>query len=213
MASLVEGFDTPLDVVNPLHPDNILGEAGQTAADPLDLFGFRSSANAKRINQILEESAARGIALNEQQIAEIEQLTAPFRNAATGTALPALSNLAFGGDVDYQVSPLAREQLRTGRENIVGNRAAGGKLKSSQTFESLADLAAGIGAEDIGRFESGNVALLNAGRGAEANLSGAGTRLTGNITDLLTNLSSGVGTTGTNLAGGLSSLIEARQGG
>jgi hypothetical protein len=219
--------NNPAGQIDILQGDSIFGEFGQFAADPLDLFGQRAQQTSDRINQILEESAAAGIALNEAQIAEITKLAEPFTTAATQTALPSLSNLALGGDIDFQTSPLAKRQLETGRESIVENRAAGGKLKSSGTFKNLADLASRVASEDIGRFEGGQTALLNAGIGAEQGLRSAGTQVSGNISDLLTNLSSGVGATSSNLAnkqlqsgqagsdiaGSIGSLIIANQGG
>lgn len=180
------------ELVGKLTGSDLLGQLsdpiGFALSDPLDITGEKASETADRINAILKQSAQEGIALNESQLAEIEKLTAPFREAATGTALPALSALAFGGDVDFQPSQLFETQLTRGREGILGGQAARGAIKSSSTFGQLSDLVSGLAAEDIGRFERGQAGLLEAGRGAEAGLTQAGTRLSGNIGDILSNL-------------------------
>lgn len=172
----------------------------QDIADPLDLFGGRAGRTAEEINELLKLSTQEGIALNEAQLAEIEKLTEPFRAAATGTALPTLSSLALGGNVDFQPSRLFGSQLEQGRENILRGQAAGPGIKSSATFGKLSDLVSGLAAEDVGRFERGQAGLLEAGRGAEQGLLQAGTRLSGNIGDLLSNLGRGQAATAQNLA-------------
>lgn len=172
----------------------------QDIADPLDLFGGRAGRTADEINQLLQQSAAAGIALNEEQLARIEELTTPFREAGIGTALPTLSALALGGEVDFQPSQLFQTQLAQGREGILGGQAARGNIKSSNTFGRLSDLVSGLAAEDVGRFERGQTALLDLGRGAEQGFTQAGTQLTGNIGNLLTNLGAGQAATAQNLA-------------
>lgn len=175
--------------------------------------------SAARVNAILKQSAEAGIALNEAQIAEIERLTAPFREAATGTALPQLSALAFGGDVDFQPSRLFQTQLEQGREGILKGQAAGPGIKSSATFGKLSDLVSGLAAEDVGRFERGLASVAEAGRGAEAGLTAAGSRLSGATGDILSGLGAGQRATaqqlaqaqiagGQTLAGGLSGLSQ-----
>lgn len=185
----------------------------------LDLSGEQAAETAAAINRLLEQSASEGIELSREQLARIEELTAPFREAATGTALPTLSALAMGGEVDFQPSELFQTQLERGREGILRGQAAGPGLKSSTTFERLSDLVSGLAAEDVGRFERGQAGLLELGRGAEQGLLQAGGRLTGNIGDILTNLGAGQAATAQNLAqqqaatgqtiaGGLGSLAQ-----
>jgi len=140
----------------------------------------------------LEQSAMENIALQEAQLAEIERITAPFREAATDTALPTLSSLAFGGDVDFQPSQLFGQQLERGRENVFRSQAGVGGVKSSRTFERLADLVSGLASEDVGRFEQGNQFLLNQGVTATNQLGQAGTQLTGNIGSIFSNLGQGL---------------------
>lgn len=183
-----------------LSASGALGETASQLADPLDLFGVRAGATADEINDLLRLSAQEGIALNEAQLSEIEKLTEPFRTAATETALPTLSSLALGGEVDFQPSQLFGTQLARGRENILQSRAAGPGLKASGTFENLSDLVSGLASEDVGRFERGQTGLLEAGRGAEQGLLQAGTRLSGNIGGLLSNLGAGQAATSQNLA-------------
>lgn len=214
LAGAATGSEDVEALVNPI------GAATEFAlSDPLDFSGSGAEQNAKQINAILKQSAEAGIALNESQLAEIERLTAPFRTAATGTALPNLSALAFGGDIDFNPSQLFNAQLEQGREGILQGQAAGPGIKSSSTFGKLSDLVSGLAAEDIGRFESGQASLLEAGRGAEAGLSSAGTRLSGNIGDILSNLGAGQSATaqgvaqqrrasGQTLSSGLSGLSQ-----
>lgn len=204
---------TPLGTIDLLTGKDV----GSTIDELTGVSGAEETA--ERVNAILKQSAEEGIALNEAQIAEIERLTAPFRQAATGTALPQLSALALGGDVDFQPSQLFQTQLEQGREGILKSQAAGPGIKSSATFGKLSDLVSGLAAEDVGRFESGQRALLETGRGAEQGLTAAGSRLSGNIGDILSNLGAGQAATAQNLAqaqisggqtlaGGLSGLSQ-----
>lgn len=145
----------------------------------------------------LEQSANENIALQERQLAEIERITAPFREAATGTALPSLSALALGGDVDFQPSQLFERQLDRGRTGVLRGQAAGGAgVKSSRTFERLSDLVSGLAAEDFGRFEAGNLSLLNQGVTATGQLGQAGSQLTGNVGAIFSNLGQGLNVQG-----------------
>lgn len=170
------------------------GETGQFFADPLDLFGIRAGQTRNRLNEILQQSARENIALQESQLAEIERLTAPFRDAATGTALPSLSALAFGGDIDFQPSQLFQQQLESGREGILQQQSGGGAgVKSSNTFQRLSDLVSGLASEDMGRFEQGNLDLLNRGVTATNQLGQAGSQLTGNVGGIFSNLGQGLG--------------------
>lgn len=172
----------------------------QPTTDALGLTTHGAEDAAEKVNSILKQSAEAGIALNESQIAEIERLTAPFRGAATGTALPSLSALAMGGDVDFQPSKLFGAQLEQGREGVLKGQAAGPGIKSSATFGKLSDLVSGLAAEDVGRFEQGQRALLEAGRTAEQGLTSAGSRLSGNIGDILSNLGASEAASASNLA-------------
>lgn len=206
-----------------------IGSFFKKAVSPVtDALGFTSYGaedTAEKVNALLKQSAEAGIALNEEQLAEIEKLTAPFREAATGTALPNLSALATGGDVDYTPSKLYGTQLEQGREGIIEGQAAGPGIKSSATFEKLSGLVSGLAAEDVGRYEQGQKSLLETGRGAEAGLSSAGGQITGNIGDTLANLSARQGQVSQNLQqqqiaggqtaasalGGLSQFLLARK--
>lgn len=133
-------------------------------------------------------SAQENIALQEEQLARTEELTRPFREAGLGTALPSLVSLARGGEVDFQPSQLFRRQLERGREGILRSQAGAGGVKSSRTFERLSDLVAGLAAEDIGRYEQGQLSLLQTGLGAERQLSQASQAMTGNVGAIYGNL-------------------------
>ncbi len=172
----------------------------QPTTDALGITTHGAEDAQNKIDAILKQSAEAGIDLNESQIAEIERLTEPFRTAATGTALPNLSALALGGDVDFQPSKLFGAQLEQGREGLIKGQAAGPGIKSSSTFGKLSDLVSGLAAEDVGRFESGQRSLLETGRTAEQGLSAAGGRLSGNIGDILSNLGAGKASSASNLA-------------
>lgn len=183
-----------------VNPGGIFGDVGDFLSDPLDIFGQRAGAAQSEIEQILTQSAQAGISLNESQLARIEELTAPFRQAATDVALPNLSALAFGGDVDFQPSQLFGRQLEQGRKGILTSQTgAGPGLKSSNTFERLADLVGGLASEDVGRFEQGQLSLLQSGLGSEQALNQAGTTLTGNIAGLQSNLGQGLNISQQNL--------------
>ena len=150
--------------------------------DPMDISGTRAGATQDEISRILTSSNAQNIALQESQLAEIQKLFKPFTAAAKNTALPNLSSLAFGGSLDYQPSQLFGQQLEQGREGILGQQAAGGAgLKSSNTFSRLSDLVSGLAAEDMGRFEQGNLGLLQSGIGSEGALNQASNTLGNNI--------------------------------
>jgi hypothetical protein len=184
-----------------------------------DIFDFDSSkaqASQGRVSDILTQSAQENIALQEAQLEEIERLTAPFREAATGQALPALSALAFGGEVDFQPSQLFQQQLERGREGILRQQAGRGGLKTSRTFERLADLVGGLAAEDVGRFEQRQLGLLQTGLGSEEALRQAGTSLTGNIGAIRSGLGQGLNLSQQQLAQaqatGLSSLGSGLRG-
>lgn len=141
----------------------------------------------------LEGSAMANIDLQKSQLAKIEELTGPYRKAGTDVALPNLSALAFGGNVDYQPSQLYNQQLSAGRQGVMRSQAAGGAgVKSSRTFERLADLVSGLAGEDMGRFEQGNQTLLNQGLTATNQLGQAGSQLTGNIGNIYGNLGQGL---------------------
>lgn len=189
-------------LVNPVAGAQLLAAEASGLTDKLDVLdlqGKKAEAAANEVNEILRQSAQAGINLNEEQLARIEELTAPFRAAATETALPQLSALAFGGDVDFTPSKLFETQLSQGRENILQGQAAGPGIKSSATFGKLSDLVSGLASEDIGRFERGQAGLLELGRGAQQGVTQAGSRLTGNIADLLTNQQAGIGATAQSL--------------
>lgn len=178
--------------------------------DVFDFDASKAKASQGRVSDILAQSAQENIALQEEQLAEIERLTAPFRNVATGQALPALSALAFGGEVDYQPSRLFQQQLERGREGILRQQAGRGGIKSSGTFERLADLVGGLASEDVGRFEQRQLGLLQTGLGSEEALRQAGTQLTGNISGALGQLGQGLNLSAQQLgqaqAAGLQSL-------
>lgn len=141
----------------------------------------------------LEGSAMANIDLQKAQLAKIEELTAPYRQAGINTALPNLSALAFGGNVDYQPSQLFKQQLDQGQQGVLRGQAAGGAgVKSSRTFERLVDLVSGLAGEDLGRFEQGNQSLLNQGITATNQLGQAGSQLTGNVSNIYSNLGQGV---------------------
>jgi hypothetical protein len=186
------GSDILGSIVNPIGAATDLALSGDLGGlDFLDLTGEKAKKTAAAIDAILKQSAQEGIALNEAQLAEIERLTTPFREAAVGTALPQLSALALGGDVDFRPSRLFQTQLEQGRAGILKGQAAGSGIKSSATFGKLSDLVSGLATEDVGRFERGQKALLEAGRGAEAGLTAAGGRLTGATGDILSGLGAG----------------------
>lgn len=176
------------------------GSASSYVADPLDLFGTRASADNEAIQNILTQSAESGIALNEAQLAQIEALTAPFRDASTNTALPTLSSFALGGDTGYTQSDLLTRQLASGREGILESRSAGSGVKSSGTFEDLASLASTLSAEDVSRYEQSNTDLLNTGLRAEEVLRQTGTSLGGTVGNIFGNLGTGLNTASQNLA-------------
>ena len=141
----------------------------------------------------LEGSAMANIDLQKSQLAKIEELTGPYRRAGTDVALPNLSALAFGGNVDYQPSQLYNQQLSAGRQGVMRSQAAGGAgVKSSRTFERLADLVSGLAGEDLGRFEQGNQTLLNQALTATNQLGQAGSQLTGNVGNIYGNLGQGL---------------------
>ena len=132
------------------------------------------------------------------------------------------------GDIDFQPSQLFKTQLEQGREGVLESQAGSGAgIKSSNTFEKLSDLVSRLASEDVGRFEKGQAALINPGITAEQSLKTSGTRLTGNISDILSNLGSGTQATAQNLAqqqiqsgqsagaalSSIGSLIQANQGG
>ena len=162
--------------------DNDSGSMLNWITDPLDLSGNRAGDIQDEINARLLNTNAQNIALQESQLAEIQKLFQPFTDAAKNTALPNLSSLAFGGSLDYQPSQLFGQQLTQGREGILGQQAAGGAgLKSSNTFSRLSDLVSGLASEDMGRFEKGNLGLLQAGIGSEGALNQASNTLGNNI--------------------------------
>jgi hypothetical protein len=196
-------------------------------SDPLDLHGKRAEATQAEIEQILTKSAQDNIKLQQDQLAQIAAQTAPFRGAATDVALPQLSALAFGGDVDFQPSKLFGRQLEQGRTGILRSQAAGGAgVKSSRTFERLGDLVSGLAGEDVGRFEQGQQGLLNQGITATNQLGQSGSQLTGNVANIFSNLGQGLNQAqqnqgqarqssfqglGSGLAG-LSQLLASQQG-
>jgi len=159
-----------------------------------DIFDFDASKVEDATNEassILRRSADQNIALQEEQQSKISDLTDPFRSAGRDVALPSLSALAFGGEVDFQPSKLFERQVEQGRDNIIQNRT-GGNLKSSRTFENLADLVTGAASQDIGRFEQGQNTLLNSGQRAENVLRGVETGTAQRIGSIFNNLGQGL---------------------
>jgi len=142
---------------------------------------------AAQSGDILSQSAAQNIALQKDQLDRIAEITAPFRAEATRTALPQLSALALGGEIDYRPSMFANRQLEQGREAVLRQQAPGG-IKSSRTFERLADLATGIGAEDLNRFEQGQRSILNPGVLATQQLGQVSGQIGANIGSIFSNL-------------------------
>jgi len=139
----------------------------------------------------LTQSAFENIALQEEQLGKVSELTDPFRQAGQ-KGLGALSNLAFGGDVDYQPSKLFGQQLESGRRGILRQQAGGGGIKSSRTFERLSDLVSGLAAEDVGRFESGQLDLLRTGLRAEDVLRQTGGQTGQTVGNIFGNLGQGL---------------------
>lgn len=168
------------------------GLLGQTIADPLDLFGVRAEQTQQQISDLLRGSAEKGIALQERQLERIEDLNKPFMKTALNRALPTLSSFARGGDVRFKPSQLFEQQLETGERGILRQQAGRGGIKSSRTSERLSDLVSGLIAEDVGRFEQGNLALLQQGIGSEQALTQAGRTLGGNVQGLYSNLGQGL---------------------
>jgi len=144
---------------------------------------FEAAGNTPSTPSIFDEN----LAFQQGKLDQIRSSTAPFRSAATDTAIPALSALAFGGEIDFEPSKLFDVSLARGREGVLEGQAARSGVKSSGTFERLADLVSGLASEDIGRFESGNLSLLNTGQRAENILSGAESSIAGNIGGIFRN--------------------------
>lgn len=176
------------------------GFVDDITGDIFDFDGSKAAESQQQISNVLRDSAEANIALQERQFAEIEKLTEPFRAIATGTALPTLTALATGGDVDFQPSQLFRRQLESGREDILTGQAARGTLKSSPTFERLSDLVSGLAAQDIGRFEQSQLGLLQSGLRAEDVLRQSGTSTAGNVAGIFGNLGQGLNLAQQNLA-------------
>jgi hypothetical protein len=204
------------------------------AVVPTVIGGIFSKRNADRVGDaaaasqnLLEQSAAENIALQQEQIDKIAELTQPFRNVATQEALPNLSSLAIvgGDDVPFRPSNLLGSQLSRGREAILKQQSPGG-IKSSKTFERLADLATGLAAEDVARFEQGQRSLLTPGQLATQQLNQASTQLGSNVGGIFSNLGQQINQshqglaqaqaqTGANIGqgiAGLSNLFLSQQG-
>lgn len=176
------------DKVNPLSLDNVLGETGQTIADPLDLFGFRAQASLEEQYGIAEESAAAGITSMEEQAARLEELYAPYYNQAVTGALPQLQSMIMGGDVDYTPSKLYEYQKDVGTRNIKRQQAAKGQLGSSGTEAKLANLYSDLASEESERAYGGYLSQLQLGSGAAGAVESASTSTAGNVGSLFSNL-------------------------
>ena len=202
-------------------------EGGQFILDPLDIFGTRAEETADTINTLLTGSVKAGITEKERQLSKIEQLQKPFRDVALETALPSLTALATGvGETGFTSSKLFQLQADQGTRAIKRRLAAQGKFSSSQRFEETGDLLSKLAAEDVGRFEAGNLAQLQVGIGSTAALNKAGLALGTSGKSLLSTLGESLSTTQTNLGAqrkssfegaantisGLSTLISQNQG-
>lgn len=184
-------------------------ETGQIALDPLDLTGGRAKKKAATISDLLIGSTKRGISEAERQLSRIEQLQAPFRGQALETALPSLTALATGvGETGFKSSKLFQLQAEQGTRAIKRRLAAQGKFSSSQRFEETADLISKLSAEDVGRFEAGNLAQLQVGIGSTAALNKAGLALGTAGKSLLSSLGESLSATQTNLGAQRKSSFE-----
>lgn len=210
--------DAVSDLTGGNGPMDVVGKIEDFVKDPLGNISDAEKA-AARIAELQKTSAGRNILLQEQQLAQVAGLTQPFREAGTDVALPMLSALALGGEVDYQPSELLGRRLASGREGILKNRAARAGIKSSRTFEDLADLASTLSAEDLGRFEQGNINLLNTGLRAEDVLRQSVTSTAGSVGGIFGNLGQSLTTAQQNtgaaqlanantIGGGVSSLAS-----
>jgi len=172
-------------------PEAQAGPGGDMSPEQIEQIQERVQSYAQNLaNQQLQSGQVPdAVNLQRQQLAVIEDLTRPFREAATGKALPTLASLALGQDADipFQPSKMLTEQLSRGRESIYKQQSPGG-LKSSRTFERLADLATGAAADDVSRFEQGQRSILTPGQLATQNLAQAGSQLGSNISGIYSSM-------------------------
>jgi hypothetical protein len=164
-------------------------DVAEFLTDPLDLSGKRAREAQEGVNQLLLSSTRAGLEEQRGQLSELERLSAPFREAATETALPTLRALATGqGEVGFTPSKLFQLQKEQGTRGIRRRLAAQGKFGSSQRFEEEADLISQLARADVERFERGNLAQLQAGIGTTEALGAAGQTLGAAGGALLSNL-------------------------
>lgn len=174
-------------------------EIEEFAKDPTGAIK-RAEEAAMRVAELQKTSAGRAILQQEQQLQNTTEQTQPFRDLATDTAIPQLSALALGGETGYQQSDILSRQLESDREGILKNRAAGPGIKSSGTFKNLADLASTLSAEDVGRFEQGNIDLLNTGLRGEEILRSAEDATTGAASNIYSGLGQNLNASQQNVA-------------
>lgn len=183
---------TPFDQFNPYHPDNPLGELGQTAADPFDLLGERAGAAQEEISGILEQSAQAGIDAQEEMREQIRVMYEPWYNAAVNEGLPQLQAMATGGEIDYTPSRLYEYQKDRGERNIKRQMAAGGLSESSASQEKLSDFRLGLAQEEMDRLYQGELSRVQLGSGAADAVGAASRTLGGNVAGLYSNLGGGL---------------------
>ena len=181
------------DPISSFLASGLLGDkATNWLADPMDLAGERAEQTQEEVSDILSGNTRAGITQQEQQMGLLDKLQGPFRDAALNSAMPNLQSLAFGGEIDYQPSKLFELQSKVGQRGIRRRLAAQGKLDSSQRFEEEGALLQGLAAEDLQRFEQGQLAQLQTGLDSTEALNAAGQTLGGNISNLRSNLGAGL---------------------
>jgi hypothetical protein len=154
--------------------------------------GEQAEEDRAAISAILEESAASGIAAQEEQRARIKEMYAPYYESAVSGGLPQLQAMAEGGEIDYTPSRLYEYSKERGERNIRRIQASKGQLESSATEERLSDFRLGLAEEEMDRLYAGQLSRTQLGSGAADAVGAASRALGGNVGALYSNLGAGL---------------------
>lgn len=176
-----------------VHGDTSLGEAGQFAADPLDIAGVRAEQEQQAIQDMLMESAQSDIAAQDYMMSRINAMYAPYREAATGE-WGDYTGMTTGGELGLQPSPQYQRELSRNAQAVNRALAAKGGFHSSGRGAALGDVALQAGQSEAARQYGRQLDVQRMGTGAIEALGGAGRTAGQNVGAAYGNLGQGVNT-------------------
>lgn len=167
------------------------GEIGETIADPMDLFGWRSGRALSEIEKIQMESSKRGVQAQRDMLAQMDKLVDPYRKQAL-ESLGDYTAATTGGMADFAPSETYQRNISQGTSDINRRLAAMGLFGSTARGGALSDLYLEEGQNEAARRYADMLNMQRLGTGAIAQLGQAGQTAGQNVGGIYSNMGQGL---------------------